>query len=318
MIEYIRTIKVVISRSSSDISGKCLIIKTNQSKSRRTFHLQLPTQLYLPNPSQTAHSANMPAGAATQLAVRSSMWDETRATRPSSHHSSRPSTRSAAPESMQVSSRAPTERSSRHGASNSHGDSGRYPISTERSSRHGSSNSHGDSGRYPISSHRPSSSHHSSHRDSQTQGSSSKSSMFLTRDKSTGKTLLKRATTAASRRDASTRDTREPTHDSTYESSRHSSTRDHGSRTSSTMRPMELTRGSTTRDSTHLSSTRARSQSHTARPMGLETRLEKIEEGMQKTTSRPTVVIVQQQAAPQRVYGSSAFCAGYMAAKRGQ
>lgn len=251
----------------------------------------------------------MPAGAATQLAVRSSMWDETRATRPSSHHSSRPSTRPAAPESMQVSSRA----SSRHDVSKSHGVSGRYP---------------GVSGRYPISSHHPS----SSHRDSQTQGSSSKSSMFLTRDKSTGNTLLKRATTAASRRD-----TREPTRDSTYESSRHSSTRDHGSRTTSTMRPMELTRDSTHGSSRHSSTrdhgsrtsgtmqTRTRSQSHTARPMGLETRLEKIEEGMQKmkveerpATSKPTVVIVQQQAAPQRVYGSSAFCAGYMAAKRGQ
>lgn len=244
----------------------------------------------------------MPAGAATQLAVRSSMWDETRATRPSSHHSSRPSTRSAAPESMQVSSRA--------------------------SSRHDASNSHGDSGRYPLSSHHPS----SSRRDSQTQGSSSKSSMFLTRDKSTGNTLLKRATTAASRRD-----TREPTRDSTYESSRHSSARDHGSRTTSSLRPMELTRDSThgssrqssTRDhGSHTSGTmqtRTRSQSHTARPMGLETRLEKIEEGMQKmkveerpATSKPTVVIVQQQAAPQRVYGSSAFCAGYLAAKRGQ
>lgn len=286
MIEYIRTIKVIISRSSSDISGKCLIIKTNQSKRKRIIHLQLPTQLYLPNPSRTANSANMPAGAATQLAVRSSMWDETRATRPSSHHSTRPST------------------------------------------RHDASNSHGDSGRYPISSHHPS----SSHRDSQTQGSSSKSSMFLTRDKSTGNTLLKRATTAASRRD-----TREPTRDSTYESSRHSSARDHGSRTTSSLRPMELTRDSThgssrqssTRDhGSHTSGTmqtRTRSQSHTARPMGVETRLEKIEEGMQKmkveerpATSKPTVVIVQQQAAPQRVYGSSAFCAGYMAAKRGQ
>lgn len=73
------------------------------------------------------------------------------------------------------------------------------------------------------------------------------------------------------------------------------------------------------------SSTRARSQTQAARPRsnapGFETRLERIEEGMQRNrepaTARPTVVVVQ-QAATQRVYGHDAFCAGYMAAKRGQ
>lgn len=133
--------------------------------------------------------------------------------------------------------------------------------------------------------------------------------MVLVRDKSTGKSLLQRALTGASR----TRDSRDPTH----ESSRHSSsTRDHGPRTSSSSHPLELTRGH--------SSTRARSQTQAACPKapGFETRLERIEEGMQRNkepaTARPTVVVVQQQATPQRFYGHDAFCAGYMAAKRGQ
>lgn len=232
----------------------------------------------------------MPSGAATRITAQGT-WDETRATRPSSHHSSRTSTRSAAPENMQVALRAPSERSSRHDAPSSY-----------HESRHGSQSSH------------RSSSHHPSHHDSRTHGGSSKSTMSLVRDKTSGQTsLLKRATTtAASRRDAPTRTYAEPsyrsstrdTRDSTHESSRHSSTRDHASRSSGTMQ------------------TRTRSQSHTAPSMGLTTRLERIEEGMQKmkvaerpATSTTNVVIVQQR--PEVWYGSSAsFCAGYHAARR--
>lgn len=262
-----------------------------KEKEASTYNCQ-PNDRYLPNRTPTAHSANMPSGAATRITAQGT-WDETRATRPSSHHSSRTSTRSAAPENMQVALRAPSERSSRHDAPSSY-----------RESRHGSQSSH------------RSSSHHPSHYDSRTHEGSSKSTMSLVRDKTSGQTsLLKRATTtAASRRDAPTREYVEPsyrsstrdTRDSTRESSRHPSTRDHASRTSGTLQ------------------TRARSQSHTTRPMGpgLETRLERIEEGMQKmkvaerpATSTTNVVIVQQR--PEVRYGSSAsFCAGYNAARR--
>ena len=226
----------------------------------------------------------MPAGAATKMSVSSSKWDETREARPSSHHS-----RQAAPEA------------SRH-ASNPHADAAHWPTSSRRpSASHRDSQAQGSGSRHPSA----------SHRDSQNHGSGSKSAMVLVRDKSTGKSLLQRATTGASR----TRDSRDPTH----EPSRHSSARDHGSRTSSSSRPLEITRGQP--------STRMRSQSNGTRPTGpgLNTRLERIEEGMHKmkgeerpAAARSTVVIVQQQAAPQRVYGSEAFLAGYAAAKRGQ
>ncbi len=45
MLAYIRTIKVTISQPSSNTTGKCLIIKTNKTKTKRTFHQQSPPQL---------------------------------------------------------------------------------------------------------------------------------------------------------------------------------------------------------------------------------------------------------------------------------
>lgn len=50
MLEYIRTIQVIIPRPSSTTTGKCLIIKTNKNKSKRTHPPTITTPAILTQP----------------------------------------------------------------------------------------------------------------------------------------------------------------------------------------------------------------------------------------------------------------------------